>query len=40
MNFSLDEDSGLLSACLGAFGDRVRDRTAEVVQVRMALVHE
>jgi len=36
VNFSLDEDSGLLSACLGAFGDRVRDHTAEVVQVRIA----
>jgi hypothetical protein len=36
VNFSLDEDSGLLSACLGAFGDRVRDNTAEVVQVRIA----
>lgn len=35
VNFSLDEDSGLLSACLGAFGDRVRDHSAEVVQVRM-----
>jgi hypothetical protein len=35
VNFSLDEDSGLLTACLGAFGDRVRDRTAEVVQVRI-----
>ena len=35
VNFSLDEDSGLLSACLGAFGDRVRDHTAEVVQVRI-----
>lgn len=36
MNFSLDEDSGLLAACMGAFGDRVRNRTAEVVQVRIA----
>jgi hypothetical protein len=36
VNFSLDEDSGLLAACMGAFGDRVRDRTAEVVQVRIA----
>ena len=36
VNFSLDEDSGLLAACMGAFGDRVRDRSAEVVQVRIA----
>src|SRR3954467_1324660 len=31
VNSSLDEDSGLLAACMGAFGDRVRNRTAEVV---------
>ena len=36
LNFSLDEDSGLLAACMGAFGERVRDQTAEVVQVRIA----
>jgi transposase-like protein len=36
LNFSLDEDSGLLAACMGAFSDRVRDHTAEVVQVRIA----
>ena len=36
VNFSLDEDSGLLAACMGAFSDRVRDRSAEVVQVRIA----
>jgi hypothetical protein len=36
VNFSLDEDSGLLAACMGAFGERVRDHSAEVVQVRIA----
>jgi transposase-like protein len=36
LSFCLDEDSGLLAACMGAFGDRVRDHTAEVVQVRIA----
>jgi transposase-like protein len=36
LNFSLDGDSGLLAACMAAFSDRVRDRTAEVVQVRIA----
>jgi hypothetical protein len=36
LNFSLDEDSGLLAACMAAFTDRVRDRTATVVQVRIA----
>lgn len=36
LSFCIDEDSGLLAACMGAFGERVRDRTAEVVQVRIA----
>ena len=36
VSFSLDEDSGLLAACMGAFADRVRDHSAEVVQVRIA----
>lgn len=36
LSFCLDEDSGLLAACMGAFADRMRDRTAEVVQVRIA----
>jgi hypothetical protein len=35
LRFALDEDAGLLAACVGAFGARVRDGTAEIVQVRI-----
>jgi hypothetical protein len=35
ITFCLDEDAGLLAACLSAFADRVRDGAAEVVQVRV-----
>ncbi|MDJ0391686.1 hypothetical protein QMO56_26710 [Roseomonas sp. E05] len=35
LSFALDEDSGLLAACMGAFGNRVLDGSAEVVQVRI-----
>ncbi|MBV8399161.1 MAG: hypothetical protein JOZ17_10530, partial [Acetobacteraceae bacterium] len=36
LSFCIDADSGLLAACMGAFGARVRDHTAEIVQVRIA----
>jgi hypothetical protein len=33
LRFFLDRDAGLLSACFGAFSDRVSDRTADIVIV-------
>lgn len=33
LRFYIDQDAGLLHACLGAFADKVRDRQADVVQV-------
>ena len=33
IRFFLDQDAGLLSACTGAFSDRIRDRTADIVIV-------
>lgn len=33
LRFYLDNDQGLLAACIGAFFQRIRDHTAEVIQV-------
>ena len=33
LRFFLDQDSGLLGACMGAFADRVRTRTADIALV-------
>jgi hypothetical protein len=35
LRFFLDQDAGMLGACLGAFTDRVKNRTADVAVVRI-----
>ena len=33
LNFFLDKDAGLLGACMGAFADRIKNRTADILIV-------
>ncbi len=35
VSFHMDDDPALMMACLGAFTDRVRDRTADILSVRI-----
>jgi hypothetical protein len=35
LRFSIDEDAGLVIACMGAFMERIRDRSADIIQVKI-----